>query len=90
MNPHTYAFKILYALDVFVASLLFRDAAITISSYCGLALRYSRPGAFERVKRGLGRCLNFVATDHCEKAIGGDARRAHEALRILGFTHPKP
>lgn len=85
LKPHTYLFKVLYSLDVFVAALLFRDAAITISAYCGLALRSPLPGLAERIKRATGRCLNFLSAGHCDQAIQGDARRALEALRILGF-----
>ena len=72
-------FKVLLALDVFVAALLWRDDDITISSYCGLELRKLNPAwwAF------LGRILNAISPGHCESAIAHDILRAHAALLLL-------
>lgn len=77
---NTYAFKVLLALDIFVAALLWRDDDITISSYCGLALRKPAPALWARV---LGGALNWISPGHCESAISHDVDRAHTALIIL-------
>lgn len=79
----TYVSKALLYLDIFVASLFARDPGVTLSAYCGLALRHPKPGVMEALKRGLGHLLNILQPDHCNQAISGDIGRAHSALMIL-------
>lgn len=79
-EPNSYAFKFLLYLDVFVGSLCARDPDVTISSYCGLALRTKAPGVWPMVARGLGHVLNFIVKNHCESAIANDIKRAQEAI----------
>lgn len=79
-----YAFKALLYLDIFVGSLLARDPDITISSYCGLALRTPKAGFWEGAKRVLGRALNAISKNHCESAIASDIARAKAAIAFLG------
>ncbi len=76
----TYVAKVLLYLDIFVGSLCARDPDITISSYCGLALR-SPSG--NRFLRGLGRVLNTLQAGHCEGAVANDIRRAQAAIKLL-------
>jgi hypothetical protein len=83
LKGHTFAFKALFYFDQFVAALLWRQPGLTISSKCGLAMRHTEPGLSNRAKRWLGRILNWIDTDHCEKAIVTDIRHAHAALRTL-------
>jgi hypothetical protein len=75
-----YLFKFLLYLDIFVGSLCARDPDITISAYCGLELRSPTERWW---LRGLGRGLNFISRDHCEKAIASDIARAEAAIRRL-------
>lgn len=82
-EPNGYAFKFLLYLDVFVGSLAARDPDVTISSYCGLALRSPQPGFWQAVARGLGRILNWLVKDHCTLAIQNDIKRAQEAIAKL-------
>jgi hypothetical protein len=77
---NAYWFKFLLYLDIFVGSLAARDPDVTISSYCGLALR-SKGNVF---LRGLGHVLNAISKDHCEKAITSDIARAKNAITRLG------
>jgi hypothetical protein len=77
----TYILKALLYLDVFAGSLLWRNQGLTISSYCGLALRHRR--RHDIVWRGLGRVLNWIERDHCEGAIRGDMERLTKSLEIL-------
>ena len=76
-----YWFKFLLYLDIFVGSLFARDPDVTISAYCGLALR--NPSG-NRILRGLGRILNTISQDHCELAIQHDIARAKDAITRLG------
>lgn len=85
-EPNSYVFKFLLYLDVFVGSLAARDPDVTISSYCGLALRTPKPGFWQMVARGLGHVLNFISKNHCESAIKNDIERAKEAITTLGGT----
>jgi hypothetical protein len=78
-QPNNYLFKSLLYLDIFVGSLFARDPDITISSYCGLALRSKG----NMILRGLGHTLNFMVKGHCEAAIVHDRERAEDAIRIL-------
>jgi hypothetical protein len=80
---NAYWFKFLLYLDIFVGSLCARDPDITISSYCGLALRNPNPGFWQRIARGLGHTLNFISKNHCEGAIAHDIVRANAAIKIL-------
>ena len=82
-EPNNYAFKFLLYLDVFVGSVFARDPDVTISSYCGLALRSSRAGFWQAVARGLGHILNALVRNHCETAITNDIERAKEAIKTL-------
>lgn len=81
LSGKTYIAKALLYLDIFVGSLFARDPNITISAYCGLALR--NPGG-SRFLRGLGRILNTLQPGHCEAAMAGDRARALAALKLLG------
>lgn len=82
-EPNNYLFKVVLYLDVFVRSLAARDPDVTISSYCGLALRANAPGFWPAVARTLGRALNWLVPNHCETAIANDRRRAQEAIARL-------
>ena len=76
-----YVFKVLIALDMFVASIIWRDSGVTISSLAGLELRKPTPAIWAIV---LGRnILNKIQANHCEMAIAHDRARAQEALEIL-------
>jgi hypothetical protein len=76
-----YVFKVLIALDMFVASLIWRDSGVTISALTGIALRQKTPPMWAFV---LGLCiLNKIQANHCETAIAHDRARAQEALEIL-------
>lgn len=79
----TYVAKVLLYLDIFIGSLLARDPDITISSYCGMALRNPNGNRF---LRGLGRALNTLQHGHCETAIAGDIKRAQLALTLMGVS----
>ena len=83
-EPNGYLFKFLLYLDVFVGSICARDPDVTISSYCGLALRSRQSGFWQAVARGLGHTLNFIVRNHCEGAITNDIERAREAIKTLG------
>jgi hypothetical protein len=81
MNSNTYVFKVLLAIDIFVAALVWRDDDVTISSYCGLELRKVTPAWWATV---LGRYfLEKIQAGHCESAITHDILRAKLALQIL-------
>lgn len=80
MSGKAFWFKILLYLDIFVGSLCARDPDVTISAYCGLALR--NPSG-NRVLRTLGRCLNTISANHCEQAIASDIARAKDAITRL-------
>ncbi len=85
MNSNTYVFKILLAIDDFVAALIpgWRVTGVSISSYTGLELRKPAPKPWAIV---LGRwLLEKVQKGHCEGAILHDQERAMEALTILGY-----
>lgn len=75
-----YWFKFLLYLDIFVGSLFARDPDVTISSYCGLALR-SKGNLGLRI---LGKGLNAISRNHCENAIASDIARAKSAITRLG------
>lgn len=77
---NTYVFKVLLAIDIFVAALVWRDDGVTISSYCGLALRKETPPIWAIV---LGGALNLISPGHCESAILHDTERADAAKAIL-------
>ena len=78
----TYVFKFLIYLDRFVGALIFRDSNITISAQCGLELRKQSPAWWAKV---LGGFLNWLETNHCEKAIQYDAYCAYLTLKQLGY-----
>ncbi len=67
--------------DIFTASVFWKHADVTVSSLCGLELRKS--GGIWSL-RVIGRLLNRIQTDHCERAIASDIERAREALTLLG------
>lgn len=75
-----YIVKALVAIDMLIATLIWRDADITISAFTGLALRTPHPPLWARV---LGTILDWIAAGHCEDAIVNDAARAKAALVIL-------
>jgi len=75
-----YVFKVLIAVDIFVCSIVWRDADITISSMTGLELRKPNPKKWAVV---LGWVLNHIQKNHCEMAIESDIDRAYSALLIL-------
>ena len=85
---NNYIFKFLLYLDIFIGSLAARDPDVTISSYCGLALRANPPssGFWPKVARGLGRCLNAISNNHCNNAIAGDIARAQNAIKRLSAS----
>jgi hypothetical protein len=76
-----YWFKVLIAIDMCAAAVIFRDADVTISSLTGLALRAETPPIWAIV---LGEWfLNRLQTDHCELAIVHDVLRLRAAERLL-------
>lgn len=76
-----YIFKMLIAVDMFFASVIWRDSGITISSMTGLALHAKTPPLWAVV---LGRwILNKIQPNHCELAITHDIVRARNALSVL-------
>jgi hypothetical protein len=77
---NSYAFVVLRALDLNVASLLWRNYGVTISAMTGLALRAVDPPAWAVL---LGAFLTFCQTNHCEEAIAADRERARQALKIV-------
>lgn len=89
-EPNNFAFKFLLYLDIFVGSIFARDPDITISSYCGMALRSPKPGFWQAVARTLGRGLNAISRNHCTLAISNDTARAQEAIRTLSATPSQP
>lgn len=76
----SYWFKFLIAVDMLIATLIWRDADITISAFTGLALRKETPPIWAIL---LGGFLNWISTNHCSQAIADDAARAYAALAIL-------
>jgi hypothetical protein len=77
---NSYGFVFLRAVDLFWASLVWRDYAVTISSMTGLELRKPAPKRWARI---LGWCLNHLQAGHCEAAIAADLTRAYLAIKIL-------
>lgn len=78
---NSYVFVILRALDLNVASLLWRNYGVTISAMTGLAMRAEAPPAWAVL---LGAFLTRCSRNHCEQAIAADRERAKAALSILG------
>lgn len=74
-------FRFLLYLDIFACALVLGDADMTISARCGLALRANYPD--EAWLRGIGRVLNMVSRNHCERAIADDVQRARSAIATL-------
>jgi len=74
-----YVFKVLLYIDILIQSLIWRDANITISARCGIALKRGYPWGWVK----LGKILNFISKDHCEKSIHYDIKRAEETMKIL-------
>jgi hypothetical protein len=77
----SYIFKFLIAFDMLVATLIWRNADITISAYAGLAMRKRTPPFWAKF---LSMYLNVISPDHCENALVDDTARAKAALVILG------
>lgn len=71
---------VLRAVDIFWATLVWRDYGITISSLTGLQLRRTNPAWWAKA---LGWVLNHIQPNHCELAIQSDIMRAYNALTIL-------
>lgn len=82
-EPNGFGFKFLLYLDIFVGSVCARDPDVTISSYCGLALKTPQAGFWPAVARGLGHTLNFLVAGHCYTAITNDIKRAQQAIAKL-------
>lgn len=78
---NAWAVVFLRALDLFWATLVWRQYDITISSWTGLAYRRAYPPTWAIV---LCWVLNHIQPNHCEKAIRADIERAQSALKILG------
>lgn len=74
-----YVFKTMMYVDILGQSMIWRDPGLTISARCGLALRKGYPWAW----CALGKVLNRIVSNHCEKAIQHDIERAEKAIRIL-------
>lgn len=78
-------FRFLLDLDIFICALALGTTDMTISSRCGLALRYGRPLALI----WLGHILNKISPNHCELAIANDLMRDQTSIDILtGKTPP--
>ncbi len=84
-SRYAYTRVLCTAVDVMCAWAIWREADITISAHCGLELRKAAPARWARV---LGYCLNHLQSGHCELAIAGDIRRAHDALAVLTGSKP--
>lgn len=80
---NVWAIVFLRALDLFWATLIWRQYDITISSWTGLACRQAYPPIWAR---DLEWALNHIQPNHCEKAIRADIERANSALKILGAS----
>lgn len=78
---NSYVFVVLRALDLNVASLVWRNYGVTISAMTGLALRQPTPSAWSIL---LGAFLTLCQRNHCEEAIAADRYRAQQALNIVG------
>jgi hypothetical protein len=79
-----YAVAVARCVDLFAAGIAWRQYGVTISSFCGLAMREADPPAWAR---SLNAMLNAIEKDHCELAIACDIKRACDALRTLGAAH---
>ena len=80
MNTQTYGFKVLFFIDTFIASLIWRDAGITISAMCGLELKKPKPRWWARA---ISRLCNLVQANHCALAVEYDTWRAYQTIAIL-------
>ena len=80
LRSGTYLYKLLIALDMLGAVVLFRDADVTISAMTGLQLRRARPAWWARI---LGGFLNGLSHGHCERAMVDDIARAERAINRL-------
>lgn len=78
LSERSFTFHFLLYLDMFVCALCGRPD-MTISSSCGLAIRWGWPW----YAVALGRGLNTISKNHCENAIADDIARARRALDIL-------
>lgn len=83
----TYTHAIAIAADMLGAAFLWsnRVADVTISSVCGIELRKAAKGMTPVSGRlvVLGRALNAIDTDHCEKALEADLERLDTARAFL-------
>lgn len=78
----SYTVVVARSIDIMLAGWIWREADVTISSMCGLALRLETPPIWSIV---LGRWfLNRIEKNHCELAIQADRLRAHMVLQLLG------
>ena len=75
-----YLLKFLIAIDMLVATVIWRDADITISAYTGLTMRRAAPPWWAKA---LSATLDWIALNHCETAIANDLARAKAAIAIL-------
>lgn len=81
-----YGVLLLRALDLLLATFVWRDYGVTISAQTGLIMRKLHPPLWARV---LNRFLNMCEPNHCELAIACDRERAKLAIAILdGRTPP--
>jgi len=78
---HTYAGKVLLAIDDLAATLIWRNYGISVSAMTGLALRLQDPPRWAKV---LGWVLNHIEANHCELAIQDDLWRNEQARAVLG------
>lgn len=78
---NSYGMVLARTLDILLCGWIWRNYDITISSMTGLELR--RGAAARRWARILGGFLNWLQTDHCEKAIAADLARLEMAHKIL-------
>ena len=81
---NAWAVLVLRAIDIFWATLIWRDYGVTISSWTGLALRKPSPPRWAQM---LGWVLDHVQASHCELAIAADIQRARDTLTILGVPN---
>jgi hypothetical protein len=77
---HTYYGKVLFALDVLLCTLIWRDSGVSISSMCELQLEGPQPARWAVV---LGWILNHIEANHTKLAVIDDIARAQNAIAIL-------
>lgn len=77
---HTFAGKVLVALDMLLCVVWTRDADVTISAMLDVKVNERSVNWFEKL---VYNTLNRVEADHCNKARLNDIGRAQAAIEVL-------